>query len=134
MMISFDFFLYKQIALLDDAANHDTLAGIVIDGGGVAHNMSAQHRRSAPASPDHVFCDVYVDATSSFYTRWGTGATQVVHSMPIIRCIQVSGYRSSYCLSHSLSHIHFLFIYLLIALLVFLHCSCVITWILSAVI
>ncbi len=34
-------------------------------------------RREAPLSPAHIFCDVYLDVTSSFYNAWGVGTTTV---------------------------------------------------------
>ncbi len=34
-------------------------------------------RRAGPTSPDNKYCDVYLDASKSYYTRYGVGATLV---------------------------------------------------------
>ena len=34
-------------------------------------------RRAAPQSPAHIYCDVYLDVTQSFYNTWGEGLTVV---------------------------------------------------------
>jgi hypothetical protein len=47
---------------------------------------SSNRRRAGPTTPQHKFCDVYLDIAMSYYTQWGVGTTTVSVLADCMRC------------------------------------------------
>ncbi len=58
----------------------EMMKGVDVDIGGMlapGRSAATRARRDPPLSPDHKYCDIYLDASMSFYQTFGVGLSVV---------------------------------------------------------
>ncbi len=64
---------------ISEVAADPAVRNLLVDNEGVRVEDDKAHikRRSAPIDADHIYCDVYLDVTQSYYRTWALGTTVV---------------------------------------------------------
>eukprot|EP00042_Codosiga_hollandica_P058610 m.886292 g.886292 ORF g.886292 m.886292 type:complete len:2020 (+) comp59908_c0_seq2:178-6237(+) len=64
-----------ELTFINQSSLPVQVSGVSFDSGGVGGEGSSFQRRSAPQGPEYLYCDVYLDISSSFYQAWSDGIT-----------------------------------------------------------